>query len=283
METQVEQLDGDRVRLTVEVPAHDVQHAVEHATHDLSATGQDPRLPAGQGAAQGARLSGSARSGCTRRRSSRTSAAGSGAPPRRRAFSRSSSPSTHTSCPRPTTRRGASPPSSRSSRSRSRPTGRQLEVPKLEVEIPDEAVQQQLEELQRIAAEVVPVEGRPAQDGDVAVVDLVADGQAQRDYVVELGAGRLIEEIEAAIAGLGVGASQQVAYELADGTEPERDGHAEGALREGPAAARRRLRPVGVRVRQGRRAARRHRGPHPRAARRGDRRPLSAPLPSTSS
>src|SRR6202043_3896655 len=33
---------------------------------------------------------------------------------------------------------------------------RQLEVPRLEAEIPDEAIQQQLEELQRIAAEVVP-------------------------------------------------------------------------------------------------------------------------------
>ena len=36
MNTSVEQLDGDRVRLTVEVPAHDVHHAIEHATHDLA-------------------------------------------------------------------------------------------------------------------------------------------------------------------------------------------------------------------------------------------------------
>ena len=36
METQVEQLGADRVRLTVEVPAGEVQHAVEHATHDLA-------------------------------------------------------------------------------------------------------------------------------------------------------------------------------------------------------------------------------------------------------
>ena len=36
METQVEQLADDRVRLTVEVPADDVNHAIEHATHDLA-------------------------------------------------------------------------------------------------------------------------------------------------------------------------------------------------------------------------------------------------------
>src|SRR5579871_1177476 len=36
MQAQVEQLEGHRARLTVEVPAGDVQHAVEHATHDLS-------------------------------------------------------------------------------------------------------------------------------------------------------------------------------------------------------------------------------------------------------
>src|SRR5262249_13503307 len=36
MDAQVEQLADDRVRLTVEVPAHDVNHAIEHATHDLA-------------------------------------------------------------------------------------------------------------------------------------------------------------------------------------------------------------------------------------------------------
>src|SRR5207302_8417107 len=75
------------------------------------------------------------------------------------------------------------------------------EVPRLEIEVPEEAVQAQLEELQRVAAEVVPSGGRAAQPGDVAIVDLESDGQAQRDLVVEVGAGRLIEEVEEAIAG----------------------------------------------------------------------------------
>jgi trigger factor len=42
MATQVEQLAEDKVRLTVDVPAHDVHHAVEHAANDLA---QSVRIP----------------------------------------------------------------------------------------------------------------------------------------------------------------------------------------------------------------------------------------------
>ena len=45
MQAQVEQLDGDRVRLTVEVPAADVHHAVEHAATDLASIGAHPGFP----------------------------------------------------------------------------------------------------------------------------------------------------------------------------------------------------------------------------------------------
>ena len=94
-----------------------------------------------------------------------------------------------------------------------------LEVPKGEVEIPEEAVQAELTALQSTVAELSAVEGRPAQDGDIAVVDLLAeDGSAQRDYVVELGSGRLVEEIENGLRGLGAGETREIAYELADGS-----------------------------------------------------------------
>ena len=48
METQLEQLDGDRVRLTVEVPAGEVHHAVEHATHDLAERVSSPASAPGK-------------------------------------------------------------------------------------------------------------------------------------------------------------------------------------------------------------------------------------------
>src|SRR5215469_1596943 len=48
MEAQLEQLEGDRVRLTVEVPADEVQHAVEHATHDLAERARVPGFRRGR-------------------------------------------------------------------------------------------------------------------------------------------------------------------------------------------------------------------------------------------
>src|SRR5258707_3368327 len=48
MEAQLEQLEGDRVRLTVEVPAGDVHHAIEHATHDLAGRVKVPGFRAGK-------------------------------------------------------------------------------------------------------------------------------------------------------------------------------------------------------------------------------------------
>ena len=94
-----------------------------------------------------------------------------------------------------------------------------LEVPKHEAQVPEEAVKQELDLLQVSVADLVPVEGRPAQEGDVAVIDLVAhDGTAQRDYIVGIGSGRLVEEIEQGLVGLGAGESREIAYELGDGS-----------------------------------------------------------------
>jgi trigger factor len=217
METQVEQLDGDRVRLTIEVPAEDVQHAVAHATSDLAATVKIPGFRNGK--VPPAVLV--QRIGKQRVYSEAVeshigswfwnAASQTRVQPVEQPEYAYELPETDAAAWRFTAEFPV--------QQKPDPADwRELEVPKLEIEIPDEAVRQQLEELQRIAAEVVPVEGRPAQEGDVVVVDLVTDGQAQRDLVVDLGAGRLIEEIEAAIVGLSAGESRDVAYELADGT-----------------------------------------------------------------
>src|SRR4029079_5733764 len=93
-----------------------------------------------------------------------------------------------------------------------------LEVPAGEAEVPPELVDQQIEALRFATAELVPVEGRPAQAGDTLVVDLVgADGNAQRDYVIELGLNRVVEELEDALVGMSPGETTDVEYELADG------------------------------------------------------------------
>jgi trigger factor len=95
-----------------------------------------------------------------------------------------------------------------------------LEVPAAEAEVPEELIEAELEVLRSTVADLAPVDGRPAREGDVLIVDLVTgDGEAQRDYVVELGAGRLLPEIEEALTGLEAGAETQVSYQLPDDGE----------------------------------------------------------------
>jgi len=216
MQTQVEQLDGDRVRLTVDVPAGEVHHAVEHAASDLAAAARIPGFRKGK-APMPLLVQ---RLGRDRIYAEAVdshigswfwnAAARSRVQPVEQPRYEYDLPSSDKQDWRFTAEFAVQP--------KPEPADwTQLEVPKADVEVPEEVVQAHLAELQRTAGELVPVEGRPAQDGDTIVVDLVADdGQAQRDYVVDLGEARLVEEIENALRGLGVGESREVVYELGD-------------------------------------------------------------------
>jgi trigger factor len=94
---------------------------------------------------------------------------------------------------------------------------RSLQVPKADVEVPAEAVDEQLEALQRTVAELAPIEGRPVQEDDTVVIDLVNEkGETQRDYVAELGAGRLVDELEQGLLGMAVSETKEITFELAD-------------------------------------------------------------------
>jgi trigger factor len=93
-----------------------------------------------------------------------------------------------------------------------------LEVPRPEADVPQEAVDAELEALRESVAELVPVEGRGARDGDTVVIDLVdSSGEAQRDTVVELGTGRLAEELEGSLLGTSPGETKEVSYSGPDG------------------------------------------------------------------
>ena len=95
-----------------------------------------------------------------------------------------------------------------------------LEVARPEAEVPQEAIDAEVEALRESVAELAPADGRPAQIGDTLVIDLVdPDGEAQRDTVVELGAGRLAEELESTLVGASAGDSKDVTYALSDGRE----------------------------------------------------------------
>jgi trigger factor len=92
-----------------------------------------------------------------------------------------------------------------------------LEVPAADAEVPEELIDAELEVLRSTVADLAPVAGRPAREGDVLLVDLVSDdGDAQRDYVVELGSGRLLPDIEQALLGMEPDSEQEVEYALPD-------------------------------------------------------------------
>ena len=93
-----------------------------------------------------------------------------------------------------------------------------LEVPYHEAEVPPEVVDEEIDALRESVADLAPVDGRPAQTGDVVVVDAVEEsGETQRDLVLELGSGRLLEEVERTLIGATAGDTRSVAYQLPDG------------------------------------------------------------------
>jgi trigger factor len=84
------------------------------------------------------------------------------------------------------------------------------------VEVPAEAVDGEIERLRLTVAELVAVE-RGAQDGDFLVIDFEGsmdgkpfEGGAGSQYAVELGAGRLVEELERGLVGMKVGEERDV-------------------------------------------------------------------------
>ena len=66
----------------------------------------------------------------------------------------------------------------------------------------------------------MPVEGRPVGPDDTVIVDWSSpSGETRRDYVVELGRGAVVEEIEQGIVGLNAGETKEIEFELADGSK----------------------------------------------------------------
>src|SRR5215470_2110960 len=214
MATQVEELPDNKVRLTVEVPQADLEHAVEHATHDLAETVKVPGFRQGKVPPQVLE----ARIGRERifREAVESHIGGwflnAAAGTRIRPVA---APEYDYELP---TSEGDEFSFTATVAVQPKPEladWTQLEVPYEEPEIPEGLVDQEVEALRESVAELAPVEGRPAKTGDVVVLD--ANGEGQRDLVVELGDGRLVEEIERALTGASQGESKQVEFESPDG------------------------------------------------------------------
>ena len=226
--TQVEELADNRVRLEVEVPSDHVKHALEHASSDLAASTKIPGFRKGKVPQKVLE----ARVGRDRIFSEAVESHISGwfwsA-----AEDVSVRPVTQPELNYDVPTSEDEPFSFTAEFSVQAPPDvaewAGLEVPAPESEVPEELVERELEVLRASVAELVPVEDRPAKDGDVLIVDLVDEsGEAQRDYVVQLGAGRLVEDIERGLRGMSPGETKTIAY-----TDPEgQKKHAEATLKE---------------------------------------------------
>ena len=218
MATQVEELPDNKVRLTVEVPQEDLEHAVEHATSDLAGSVKVPGFREGKVPLEvlQARL-GRERifkeaveshiGGWFMNAAATTRIRPIAAPEYDYELPNSEDEDFQFTATVPV-------------QPKPEPADwTELEVPYAEPEIPEGLIDQELEELRASVAELAPVEGRPARTGDVLVVDALDEaGEGQRDLVVELGSGRLVEEIERALTGASQGETKEVEFELADGS-----------------------------------------------------------------
>ena len=210
MKTQLEELDSNRVRLTVEVPADDVDHAFDHALDDLSRSvrlpgfrkGKAPKMMVMQRVGREAVIEEALEhhlSGWYRQAVAvagidpvdRPSIDWEAEPQEGETFSFKAEVEVK---PRPEVKSykgltGVRPPA----------------------EVPREAIDAELERLQLSVAELTPVE-RAAQSGDFVVIDFVGsvdgtefEGGRGTDYGAELGAGRLTEDLEKGIEGMKAG------------------------------------------------------------------------------
>jgi trigger factor len=216
VETRVEELAVDKVRLSVDVPSADVQHAVEHAASDLAASLKIPGFRKGKVPMPVL----VARVGKDRIYAEAVESHIGGWYRAAVADSRvrpASSPEYDYELPE-----SAEGDFSFTATIDVQPKVEiadwtMLEVPVHSAEVPPELVDRELELLQDAVAELAPIEGRPAGEGDVVVVDLISEsGDSRRDVVVELGAGRLVEELERGLVGMSAGETNEITFEIGD-------------------------------------------------------------------
>jgi trigger factor len=217
MQTQVEELPENRVRLTVQVPSHDVHHAVEHAADDLSQSvkvpgfrkGKVPRQVLLQRVGRERLMTEAVEShigGWFWNAAARTRLRPVAQPEYDFVLPDSADEDWEFTA---TVAVQAKP---------ELPDWTQLEVGVADVEVPEELVQAELDALRATVAELVPVEGRPVAPDDTVILDLVAADETRHDYVVELGRGAVVEEIERSLVGMTAGETKEISFELADGS-----------------------------------------------------------------
>ena len=221
MRTSVEELPENRVRLDVEVPEADVRHALEHAASDLAANARIPGFRKGKvplqlvtarlgrdalwqeairGHLEGWFWAAAASSGIQPVGSPEVDLGDAPADGGTFSFS-----ATVDVLPKPDVADWT-----------------ELEVPAAEPEVPAELVERELDAVRATVAELVPAGDRPVEVGDTVVIDLVGErAGTQRDYVTEIGSGRLVGEIEEALVGMHAGETKTVSVSVDEATSSD--------------------------------------------------------------
>jgi trigger factor len=212
--TQVEELPDNKVRLRVDVPSADVHHAVEHAASDLAASVKIPGFRKGKvpvpvlvnrigkerlyAEAVESHISGWYGNAVARSR-----------------IRPAARPELDYELPTSDDQDWSFTATVAVLATPEVADWTQLEVGAPDVEVPEELVNAELDVLRGSVAELSPVEDRPAQLGDTVVIDLIREGgDAQKDYVVELGSGRLVPELEQQLVGMSAGQTREIRFEL---------------------------------------------------------------------
>jgi len=215
METTLERLDGDRIRIKVEVSTHDIDHAFEHAIRDLAKNTRVPGFRPGKAPAAALR----ARLGNEAIVAEALDGHLGGW------YGRALDQAGVEPVERPTIDYDGPPvegePWTFTAEVQVAPTAElpkklELEAPRQEAEVPEDAIDERLERMRDMAAQLEPVGDEPAELGMVALIDFVSrvngkkvrDGSAS-DYLVELGSGRLLDGIEAALIGMREGETRE--------------------------------------------------------------------------
>ena len=216
VQAQIEEIAENRVRMTVQVPSHDVHHAFEHATSDLAERVKIPGFRKGKVPAQilvqkigrdriateavESHIGGWFWNAATRSRVRPVA-----------------QPDYEFDLPTSENQDWEFTATFPVQAKPELPDWTELEVGAIEPEVPEELVQQEIDALRATVAELVPVDGRPVGEDDTVIVDLVsAGGETRRDYVVELGRGAVVDEIEQSVVGMSAGETKEIDFELAD-------------------------------------------------------------------
>jgi trigger factor len=218
MSTTVEELPGNRVRVTVQVPSHDIHHAVEHAADDLSQSVKIPGFRKGKVPRQVLLQ----RVGPERIMAEAVESHIGGwfwnaaARTRLRPIAQ---PEYDFELPGSADEDWQFTATVAVQEKPEVADWTTLEVGREEMDVPEELITAELDALRGTVATLAPVEGRPVAPEDTVIVDLIgSDGDSRKDFVIELGRGAVVEEIEQGLVGMNAGETKEMSFELVDGT-----------------------------------------------------------------